>query len=709
MAIISSFVTVNCGTSGNDTITGGSGNDILIGGAGSDTLNGGSGNDIIIGGSGNDLLIYNITENLGYKDLYNGSGGADTLRVIVDANNTSANEASLLVGMQNGFAAVKLGHYVDFGAYTQQMVGLDMVNIEKLQFDISKTINEDAPFTLNLADATKGQTIQLVSGTPSYITVNAGGASITFDPRVQYNSLGEGESTTSNFNYQVSMGGKVISNNTVHVTITGANDLPVIDSIPQTGNVTEDIALTATGQFQGHDPDTNDALTWQLVKNGNAYDAITDAYGTLTIDPQTGAWTYTLTNEAAQSLGAGEQLNNLYTVRLADNHDGIAQQDLLTIHINGTNDSPIIDSTVVTSGSVTENAQMDTVQGQLVATDVDTNDAGILAWSRVADQDPTTEHYGTLDLNTTTGAWNYTLNNTDPRLEYLNVSQQVSDTFRVQVADEHGGTATQDITININGITENFIAYNANSLALSASRLLSNNIDASADNLFITGAVANQETHGTVETVFNPEHTAVVSIRYTPDSNYTGPANFTYTLEDGNGSMSTATVNIDVYNMITGTAGNDVLIAPRDGSGSYLVDGLGSDEMHAGTGNNFIISNTSPDSSDTFYFTGTDFGKQNRINVFDSANGDVIKLQDVFTNLPAPTGTDGKYTVADLTDYITTTHMTTVGGITGTLITVNSNGAEPGGTTHTILLDRVNTNLETLLNTDSLQIINTTA
>ena len=29
MAIISSFVTVNCGTQGNDTITGGSGNDIL--------------------------------------------------------------------------------------------------------------------------------------------------------------------------------------------------------------------------------------------------------------------------------------------------------------------------------------------------------------------------------------------------------------------------------------------------------------------------------------------------------------------------------------------------------------------------------------------------------------------------------------------------------------------------------------------------------
>jgi len=69
------------GGAGNDTIAGGDGDDRLVGGAGSDNLNGGAGNDFVYGDSSNDLLIYQVADNVGSADVYDGGSGSDTLRV----------------------------------------------------------------------------------------------------------------------------------------------------------------------------------------------------------------------------------------------------------------------------------------------------------------------------------------------------------------------------------------------------------------------------------------------------------------------------------------------------------------------------------------------------------------------------------------------------------------------------------------------------
>jgi hypothetical protein len=58
-----------CGTSGNNTLSGGAGNDLILGFAGNDTLNGGPGNDAVIGHGGNDTL--------------NGDADADSMQGVV--------------------------------------------------------------------------------------------------------------------------------------------------------------------------------------------------------------------------------------------------------------------------------------------------------------------------------------------------------------------------------------------------------------------------------------------------------------------------------------------------------------------------------------------------------------------------------------------------------------------------------------------------
>lgn len=77
-------------------------------------------------------------------------------------------------------------------------------------------------------------------------------------------------------------------------------------------------------------------------------------------------------------------------------------------------------------------------------------------------------------------------------------------------------------------------------LVISPSDLLANDTDVDGDVLSITAVEATDDTHGTVEL---DEDGSVV---FTPDADYNGPASFTYTVTDGNGSFDTATVSVEV-------------------------------------------------------------------------------------------------------------------------------------------------------------------
>src|SRR5207245_2657895 len=77
------------------------------------------------------------------------------------------------------------------------------------------------------------------------------------------------------------------------------------------------------------------------------------------------AWTYSVSDNAADYLAAGQSVTENFTVTVNDNHGGSASQ-LVILTINGTNEAPIITASTTAAGSVTEDVGV--IGGNLSAT-----------------------------------------------------------------------------------------------------------------------------------------------------------------------------------------------------------------------------------------------------------------------------------------------------------------------------------------------------
>ena len=77
-------------------------------------------------------------------------------------------------------------------------------------------------------------------------------------------------------------------------------------------------------------------------------------------------------------------------------------------------------------------------------------------------------------------------------------------------------------------------------VTIDAATLLANDTDIDGDTVTITDVAATADTHGTVSLDSDG------NILFTPDKNYNGDASFTYTVSDGHGETSTATVSVNV-------------------------------------------------------------------------------------------------------------------------------------------------------------------
>ena len=224
----------------------------------------------------------------------------------------------------------------------------------------------------------------------------------------------------------------------IDITINGANDSAVITGAA-TGSVTEKSGVangaagvaTATGDLDAADVDS--AATF-VAQTG-----VAKTYGGFTIDA-TGAWSYTLddSNAAVQGLNAGGTLHELVTVATAD---GTTRQ--IDITINGGNDAAVITGTA--TGSVTEKsgvangiAGIATATGDLDATDVDSAATFVV-------QTDVAETYGSFTIDAT-GAWSYTLNDSNAAVQGLNAGGSLHELVTVATAD--GTTRQIDITIN---------------------------------------------------------------------------------------------------------------------------------------------------------------------------------------------------------------------------------------------------------------------
>ncbi len=285
------------------------------------------------------------------------------------------------------------------------------------------------------------------SGFSSYTVTAAGVWTYTLDnsnPVVQ--ALNVGQTLTDTLT-AISIDG---TQQVVTITIEGANDAAVITGTTS-GSVTEAGGVangtpgipTATGDLNSTDVDNpNDA--WTPVSTPAAS---TNGYGTYALSA-TGVWTYTLNNSnaAVEALNVGQTLTDSFT---ATTVDGTAQ--LVTITINGADDAAAVSGdftgTVHEAGGIANGTPgTPTAIGNLDAADVDNpNDA----WTAISSLAASTNGYGSYTL-TAAGVWTYTLDNSNPVVQALNVGQTLTDTFTATAVD---GTQ-QLVTITINGAND---------------------------------------------------------------------------------------------------------------------------------------------------------------------------------------------------------------------------------------------------------------
>ena len=344
-------------------------------------------------------------------------------------------------------------------------------------------------------------------------------------------SLSQGQTEKEIFTITVSDGHGGTASVDITINIVGTNDRPTLTltnpadmTVSDPGydkdhnEVAED--LTVTGTFKGADPDSNPTLEFGVSTSagnrdtafgadgntpgmGGGHHSATGTYGSLTIDPSTGEYTYTLDTTkggAADKLGLKpdgkpEQGYDTFTIYVRDEHGAWSEQTI-TITVNGSNDAPVIAKTentltVTEFGFKADNTAVDTThdvsKGSVGATDVDTSDQGkltyyfsdkahnpvtfgkgdVLGHLTLADGTKTeitvtsvkpdgtiVTDYGTFHLDTKTGEYTFTkTESTGNATDQLQLGDKVELGFSISVKDSHGETAssTHDVTVVING------------------------------------------------------------------------------------------------------------------------------------------------------------------------------------------------------------------------------------------------------------------
>jgi large repetitive protein len=369
--------------------------------------------------------------------------------------------------------------------------------------DVAST-NEDAPVTIAVlandtdpdADPLTVTTAAAANGT---VVINANGT-ITYTPNANFNG-------TDTITYTISDGNGGTSQATVTVTVAPVNDPPVAK--PDTATTNEDMAVTVAVLANDTDLD-GDPLT---------VTAATASNGTVVINPD-GTVTYT----PNANFNGTDTIN--YTI--SDGQGGFATSTV-TIVVAPVNDAPVAVNDVATTN---EDAPLK-ISPLLNDTDVDGDPLTITAAS---------SPNGKVTVNP------------DGTITYVpNPNFNGTDVITYTISDGKGGTSTATITVTVAPVNDPPVAVNdaaaTNEDTPVTIAVLSNDTDLDGDPLSVVAATA---ANGTV--VINPDGT----VTYTPKANFFGVDTITYTISDGKGGSSTATVTVTVASV------NDVPVAAND-------------------------------------------------------------------------------------------------------------------------------------------------
>jgi VCBS repeat-containing protein len=197
-----------------------------------------------------------------------------------------------------------------------------------------------------------------------------------------------------------------------------------------------------SGTLQFSDVDLIDSHTISVTAIGTVQGNLIATVDQDTTGTGTGgavSWDYQISNDAHQSLAAGDTAVESFTVSLSDGKGGVDTRQV-NITITGGNDAPVANDDVA---STTENGPVtfDVVAGS----DTDVDDGDTLTVSAV----DVTGIQGTVSFSGTEITY-------DPNgaFESLGATDSTTETFSYTASDGNGGTDTASVTVTINGVND---------------------------------------------------------------------------------------------------------------------------------------------------------------------------------------------------------------------------------------------------------------
>jgi VCBS repeat-containing protein len=264
---------------------------------------------------------------------------------------------------------------------------------------------------------------------------------------------------------------------------------------------------------------------------------------------------------------------------------------------------------VLADGTVAENLPAGTLVGTLSATDTPTD---TLTYALLDDAD------GRFTVDAATGEVRTT--------QAFNYEVETAFTLTVKVTDSAGLTSSNNVVVNVSNVNEaptaanDVVAVDEDATSDNLwNLLLGNDRDPDAGDALTISAVSGTGTLGSL--IFDP---ATQSLRYVADNDafdalapgVSAIDRFTYTVADGSGLTSTASVDITVTGVadgattsggngddtVNGTAGEDRLFGNNGNDRLFGLDGHdrleggnGNDQLFGGRGNDLLIGGQGDD------------------------------------------------------------------------------------------------------------------
>lgn len=294
-----------------------------------------------------------------------------------------------------------------------------------------------------------------------------------------------------------------------------------------------------------------------LYLGGTVGTVIVNGAGEVVYDP----------NGAFDSLAQGQTATDTFGYYVSDGRGGSAYQTV-TVTILGVAIANVAPAAVDDDNTIKEATAPNPVTGNVLTNDNDA-DGNTLS---VTNTGTHALSYGSLILNAN-GTYSYTLDNDNRTVTALTDGQTLTDSFTYSISDGHGGTNSADLTITINGTTNNnrpLAVADTNSVKEDTApnpitgNVLTNDSDLDANPLTVTNAGTFTLSYGIVVVQADGSYT------YTLDNS--NPAvnalndgqtltdSFTYNISDGHGGTDSAALTIT----INGTTENTPPVVEAD-------------------------------------------------------------------------------------------------------------------------------------------------